>query len=352
MKSKRRILHGPENICGIGGYLASWQRQKTAVADFVTYEDQTTRQNHHFNLQLEQYGKVRKVAIMLSFFLVSIFKYDTFHFYFGTTLLPFNIDLPILKLLRKKILMTYCGSEVRLIEIEKKRNPYSHLLKVGQDNPKFDERKKRMMNWQKKWVDIFFAPRDLYAHAESLIPKNKIIENIWIHNTIDTCSYIPTSYTPKKIPVLVHAPSEKGIKGTENVEKAIKELKQEGYQFEYRCIHKVPYDEAQRIFKHEADIIIDQLLLGIIGSLAMEGMSYGKPVVGYILEDTREKYFSDCPVVNASIDTLKEKLVWLIENPKNCEQLGREGRLFAENRADRNKVNEQLWEVYEKLWSN
>ncbi len=38
--------------------------------------------------------------------------------------------------------MTYFGSEVRLVEIERTRNPYSYLLKVNRDHPKYDRRKK------------------------------------------------------------------------------------------------------------------------------------------------------------------------------------------------------------------
>ena len=62
-----------------------------------------------------------------------------------------------------------------------------------------------------------------------------------------------------------------------------------------------PHADVQRILRDEADIVLDQFLLGGFGSLAVEGMYYGKPVVGYLIESVRAEHYPDCPIVNATI---------------------------------------------------
>lgn len=344
-----RIFHGPVNICNIGRHLADWQRKKGAISDFVTYQDYIITQESHLDLHLEEYSKLKRIVIKISFFITCLIKYDFFHFYYGGSFLPFNIDMPILRLFKKKIIMTYCGSEVRLIEVEKKRNPYSHLLKISRDDPKYDRKKKFIMRWQRLWVNRFFAIRNIYASAIHVIPKHKVEKDIWVNNTMDLDAYRPHTYKTKEIPVLIHAPSEVGIKGTEYIEKAIEELKLKGYKFEYRRLQNVLNAEAQRIYKEEADIIIDQFILGGFGNLAVEAMYYGKPVLCYIIDEVKEKHYPDCPIVNANIDNLKEKIIWLIENPGERIRLGKEGRAFVEQHFDRKKINQKLWDMYQLL---
>lgn len=346
---KFKIYHGPVNICGIGRYIADWQRKRGAISDFVTYQDYIITQDSHLNLHLEKYSLLKRILIKFSFLITCLIKYDLFHFYFGKSFLLFNFDMPILRLFKKKIIMTYCGSEVRLIEVERKRNPYNHLLKISIDDPKYDLRKKFMMQWQMLWVDRFIAIRNLYDSVTCVIPKQKVEKDIWVNNTMDLDAYCPQEYETKEIPVLIHAPSEKGIKGTKYVEKAIEELKQEGYKFEYRQLHNVLNTEAQRIYKEDADIIIDQFLLGGFGNLAVEAMYYGKPVLCYLIDEVKEEHYPDCPIVNANIDNLKEKLAWLIENPNERIRLGKEGRVFVEQNFDREEINKKLWNMYQLL---
>ena len=345
-----RIFHGPVNITGIGRYLADWQREHGAVSDFVVFTDATTRQNHHRNLHLERRGPAGRLWAMLKFFFAGLGKYDVFHFYFAKTLLPFGLDLPILKLFRKKIVMTYCGTDVRLHEVETARNPYASLLPTNQFGPGADGRKKRRMRWQKLWVDRFTAVRNLYAHATRVIPPHKVERDLQVNTTVDISAYEPKEYRTGATPLIVHAPSSPAFKGTEYVEKTIEALRAEGYGFQYRKLHGVPNDEAHRIFREEADIIIDQVLGGGFGTLAIEAMYYGKPVCCYLLDEVLE-WYPDCPVVNCNIDDLKERLVGLIEHPEERIRLGVAGRAFVEKHFSREKVNRGVWDLYHELLS-
>ena len=82
--------------------------------------------------------------------------------------------------------------------------------------------------------------------------------------------------------------------------------------------------------------------------MAFEGMYYGKPVVSYLIESVKEEHFPDCPVVNAHIGNLHEKLAWLIEHPEERIRLGKEGRAFVEKHLDLEEINKKLWEIYQE----
>lgn len=343
-----RIFHGPVNIGGTGRYLADWQRQQGAIADFIVFTDHAiAREKSHFALHINSYGLLAKMVIVIANFCLCLVKYDIFHFNFGNSLLPFNLDLPILKLFRKKLLMTYYGSDIRLMEVEKQRNPYYQHLAFDSNHPKRDRLKKRLMAWQRLWIDRFFAGRELYEWAVTVIPSRKIIIDPWLINPINKQAYTPLFQT-KKIPTLVHAPSNPAVKGTYYVEQAIAALEAEGYQFRYVKLENMPNEEVQRIYREEADIIIDQLFAGAFGILSVEGMYYGKPVCCFLMEDLLKK-LPDCPIVNCTIETLKDKLAWLIDHPEERIRLGKEGRAFVERHYDGETINQQVWASYQEL---
>lgn len=346
---KYKIFHGPVNICGQATKLSSWQKKKGVISDTITFKHNIYDPPGDYCLCLNEYSILTKQIIRFTFFLFCLFKYNLFHFNFGQSLLPLNLDLPFLKLFRKKILMTYCGSDIRLIEIEKTRNKYWKLINFGLNKPKYDFIKKIKMQWQNLFVQKSFAPRNIYAYAKTVIPEKKIIKDLWIHNAMAIERHSKPEYSTNEIPVIVHAPSQKDIKGTSYVEKAIQSLKSKGYKFEFRLIHGIPYQEAHRVFRDEADIIVDQFILGGIGQLAFEGMYYGKPVISYLIPSVMDEHFPDCPIVNATIDNLDKKIAWLLEHPEERIKLGKAGRAFVERHLDLEVLNKKIWVIYKEV---
>jgi glycosyltransferase involved in cell wall biosynthesis len=233
--------------------------------------------------------------------------------------------------------------------IEGKRNPYEPLFRNEVDHPRRDWRKKLRLRWHRLWVHRVVAVRNLVAHARYAFPERMIISDVWINNGVDLSEYYPVTSVQRDVPVVVHAPTDFAIKGTKYVEEAVQSLKAEGYKFDFRLIQGVSNREAQRIYREEADIIIDQIIAGGFGNVAVEGMFAGKPVIGTLLEEIREKFCPECPIINATVDTVKEKLAWLIENPEERARLGREGRVFVEKYCDREAISRDLWNIYKSL---
>jgi glycosyltransferase involved in cell wall biosynthesis len=97
----------------------------------------------------------------------------------------------------------------------------------------------------------------------------------------------------------------------------------------------------------QADIFVDQIIGGSYGMATMEAMSFGKPVMCYIMPEVFEAGLStDCPIINTNPDNLKEKLIELIDNAPMRHEIGKKSRAFVEEFHDADKGAKQLSQIY------
>lgn len=276
--------------------------------------------------------------------------------------------------------MTYTGSDIRLVNIiEKERNEYFKLLNFDfvsrnpnnklsnpflqkikdyfvfyYNHPKFDRRKLQMMKYHNLWVDKFFAIKGNYANASYIIPKHKIVKDIYInHLGIGKLEFDDNQeINTHDVPLIIHAPTNRSIKGTKYIEETIQKLKEDGYQFNFRLIEEIPNDEVKIIYKNDADIFVDQFLVGDYGTFAIEGMFYGKAVICFLRDDLIKEHYPDIPIVNANIDNMYEVLAELITNKQKRSELGGKGVNYVKNNFNVESIRDQITKVYEEIWDS
>jgi len=116
-----------------------------------------------------------------------------------------------------------------------------------------------------------------------------------------------TYHNPSRVPIVVHAPSNRQAKGTHYVIDAVRRLNQQGFRTELQLVEGLSHSEAL-IRYARADLVVDQLLVGWYGNFATEAMALGKPVVCYIRpEDLKlipDQMAADLPIINADPGTL------------------------------------------------
>lgn len=124
---------------------------------------------------------------------------------------------------------------------------------------------------------------------------------------------------PKKSEVfrIVHAPTHRDAKGTKYVIDSIKRLRKRGFEIELQLVEGMTNADALRAYS-EADLVIDQLLAGWYGVLAVECMSMGKPVMAFVREvDLKyipKEMATNLPIICTSPKTLEvdlEKVIGL-----------------------------------------
>lgn len=131
----------------------------------------------------------------------------------------------------------------------------------------------------------------------------------------------PQPYKIDKRLKIVHAPTERGAKGTKYIIKSLERLKSKYKNIEIILIENVPYRRALEIYK-EAHLVIDQVLIGWYGNVGTEAMRMGKPVAVFIREADLKFVPQDMAkdvketVININPFNMESVLSKYIENPE------------------------------------
>ena len=107
-------------------------------------------------------------------------------------------------------------------------------------------------------------------------------------------------------PVVVHSPTSLTGKGTVHVRAAVAALERQGLAFEYRELTGLTQQQALAAYA-EADLIVDQLLVGAHGVFAIEAMSMAKPVIGDV-RFAAPHLPADLPIIRADPGTIERVL--------------------------------------------
>lgn len=336
-----RVLHAPTDIAGQLSTLVRALRRMGYAADGLTFEPHPFRYGDLPAVFASgPRNRFLRLARKVGTTLWAAARYDVFHFHAAETLLPLNLDAPALRLLGKPVVLQFWGSEVRFADAARVANPW-----VAQYlSPVYDGRNRRRLLRLAPWSSVaLVGDHELRGYVDGMFRRVEVLPQ-----AIDLEGYAPRPPDPAtRHPVVVHAPSNTNIKGTEHVIRAVERARQ-SRDFEFSLIAGKSHDEAVAALAR-ADVLVDQLLVGTHGILALEAMALAKPVICYIREDLRATYPPDLPVVTATPDTLDRVLESLLADGELRHRLGAEGRRYVERHHDANEVATRLAKVYEAL---
>lgn len=295
-----------------------------------------------YNLRFSNLPLLKKMFNPLLFFKWASY-FDVFH-YHKSYFLPFGFDIKCLKFIGKPFFIQFHGTDIRINELEHKRNSYFFYSKTKNSKKQI----KRLEYWSKQTDEVIVADNSMDIFLKPYFKKIHIVRQC-----VDTSVFTP-SYpgVETKIPKIVHAPTHREAKGTIYLEKAMESLRVKNIEFEYIKVEKMTHAEALKIYQ-DADIIVDQLLIGSHGIFACEGMALGKPVVCYIHDSLASTYPDGFPIVNANPDTIESVLEELILSPQKRHDIGKQGRDYVEKVHDIRVVAKRLEKIYlEKIEYN
>ena len=307
-----RVVHCPVNTAGVPWQNVQALRRQGVDAKLVVFEryrlhpEADWSLDRHGGLVRQQVTQARAMARLLP-------DTDVFHFYFGLTLVPKSLQFPILRLLRKKSVLHFLGSDIR------GRSP-EELSYSGSADAQI--------------VGSYDAIR--WVPDAHVVPPG-----------IDLSEYDPRPPTDRERPVVVHAPSSRRRKGTEQVIAACARL-----PVDLRIVEGLRHDEARKQYE-EADIVVDQLNAGWYGLFAIEAMALGKPVVTFLHEEavasTEDAFGTTVPIVSATAETLAAHLEPLVEDAEYRRRTGAASRDYVERVHDVDRVADRLLDIYARL---
>jgi glycosyltransferase involved in cell wall biosynthesis len=307
-----RVVHCPVNIAGIPWENVRALRRNGIEARLVVFERGELHPEADWSLDRHG-GFARRQATQWAALARVLPHTDVFHFYFGLTLVPKSLQFPILRAFRKKSVYHFLGSDIR-----------------GRTPPELAYGKRA----DAQIVGSFDALR--WVPEAEMIPPG-----------LDLRPFTPVPPSDRRRPLVVHAPSNRSKKGTEDVIAACALL-----PVELDLVEGVPHDEARERYAR-ADIVVDQLVAGWHGIFALEAMALGKPVVAYlkpdVVERTERAYGTKVPIVPASADTLVEALSPLVADAELRRRIGAESRAYVERVHDIDVIADRLVDLYSRL---
>lgn len=260
---------------------------------------------------------------------------------------PFH-DLRALRRAGKVIAVTFLGDDLRQGQTQLQR--YSHSLAHVVDYYAADTDR-----WKQRVARAFIDNADILFAANpdllrDLPPQARFLPYATVNPSDVTPAYKTTEAVSRALRI-VHAPSDRIIKGTAAVIAAVETLASRGHQLELDLVENVPNTQA-RARMAEADIVIDQLNAGFYGTAAVEAMALGKPVIAFMrtedLDYLPPEMRADLPLITTEPGNLAQTLEGLLRRPRHdLADIGRRSRRFTETWHDPSSIARETAAAYQ-----
>lgn len=337
MTAPLRILHAARNPADQAGVVVRALRRMGHEAEVWVYDE------NPFGYAVDRQINIRSgdPVVFWRTFQEAIERFDVIHFHFGRSLFPDDWggvpplwDLPIYRILGKKVFATWHGSDCRQMRIHLERNPWSYF-KYSDLRPD-DDRTAKVVEVFRTYVDRQFVTAPDYL---DYVPDAEVIGRV-----IDLSEWPEQAAEQRDVPQVLHVPSRRGTKGTEFLVAAIEQLRSEGVAFEFKLLEGVPHTEARRAIQ-AADVVVDNLITGDYELVSIEAMASSRVAVANILAPSAAA-FPGSPVFEIDPDNVADRLRSLIGDVALRRSLAVRGRSHVAAFHDAPVAAAKLLEAY------
>ncbi len=333
MTEPLRILHAARNPADQAGVVVRALRRLGHEAEVWVYDENP----FHYAVDREIDIRSGDPQIFWRTFQEAIERFDIIHFHFGRSLFPDDWggvpplwDLPIYRILGKKVFVTWHGSDCRQMRVHLERNPWSYF-KYSDIRPD-DDRTAKVVEVFRTYADRQFVTAPDYL---DYVPDAEVIGRV-----VDLTEWPEQAPDQREHPHLLHVPSRRGTKGTELLLPAVEQLKAEGLDFEFRLLEGVPHDQARRAIQ-DADVVVDNLITGDYELVSIEAMASSRVAVANI-QTASARTFPDAPIYSLDPDNVVERLRALITDVELRRSLAARGRAHVAATHDAGVAAERL----------
>ena len=300
--------------------------------------------------------------------------FDVVHFNFGSTIAPQRIpadalgveaaasvkdsafrvysalfeqgDLPLLSRAGKAIFVTFQGDDARQGDVSS-RWPVNGAVEArpGHYTPASDADKRRRIGRFARWADRIYA---LNPDLLRVLPQSA---RFLPYANVDPRRWEPRPSPSNDRPLVLHAPTNRQIKGTRFLCDAVSRLHAEGVGFDFELVEGLSRADARARYAR-ADLVVDQLLLGWYGGVAVEAMALGIPVLAYLRDDDLSvlpaEMRTELPVIRAEPTTIYGVLKELLTARRGAlPELGARGREYVMRWHDPRRIAQKVVGDYE-----
>lgn len=236
-----------------------------------------------------------------------------------------------------KVALISHGSDLRIPSTHVQLHPDSAFRPTGdEDSDKVtrvlqarSEKNAKIINdFAEAGGQTFVSTPDLLDYAPRAVWVPGVVDpNLWASDW---------PVMARSCPRVVHVPSNGRLKGSELIDPIMRQLETEGV-IEYASLRQLSYPEIRRCYQ-EADIVLDQFVLGLYGVAAVEALAAGRIVVAYVGEAVRDRVRAatglEVPIVEATVDTVGEVVRELVADPDRARDIATQGPQFVRSVHD------------------
>ncbi|TDD52138.1 hypothetical protein E1263_29415 [Kribbella antibiotica] len=247
-------------------------------------------------------------------------------------------DIAVLRAAGVAVALLFHGSDIRLPSRHATRERFSPFAHHDDFTDKLEIQARRHAELiETLGLPVFVSTPDLLID----VPQAQ-----WLPVVIDPAPWAAAArplFSGER-PVVVHVPSSSRLKGTARIDEVLGGLHERGL-IEYRRITGVPHAEMPSVIG-AADIVVDQLSIGLYGVAAAEALAAGRIVVSYVGSDLRARVRSlagrEVPIVEADDDTLSDVVSDLVADTETAAAQAAAGPEFVAELHDGRRAAEVL----------
>jgi len=371
------VLHCPTNTGGHPAGVAWGERLADVDSHCVTFRQDPFGFRADEVLAQEGTSPLRFEARRWRLLLRALRDLDLIHFNFGRSILPSKAslatlvnagmprpvtaayaayaslleyrDLPLLRRAGKRIAVTFQGDDARQGDVCREAYEIEPSREAGYYTPKADAQARDRVARFARYADLIYA---LNPDLLRVLPERARFQP---YGHLDLADWKPVAPAANDVPLVIHAPTHRGVKGTRFLLEAVERLRRSGLRFDFEIVEGLRREEARKIYER-ADLLVDQLLVGWYGGLAVELMALGKPVMAYVREEDLQRIpgpMADAiPVIRAQPSDVADVLTrWIRAAQSERTELGLRSRKYVERWHDPRAIGQQQRADYEALFA-
>ena len=286
----------------------------------------------NFAMRLLWIGFFQNIIGLFLFFW-ALGRFDVFIFGSNSTFFYF-LDLPVLKMFRKKIIYVFHGSESRPVYLN------GYVLK--DTRPMTIWTGMALARIQKIIISIIdrFADYSITIPPQAHFHRRPFVSWLCIGVPHDVEAMGPIRKAPENDPSvrkdvrILHAPSKPEPKGTPEIRRVIQSLKAKGYEIDYVEITGKPNSEVLEELQ-KCDFVIDEIYSDTpMAVFATEAAFAGKPAVvgSYYADEIQRDLPSEFipPSAFCHPDRLEETIEDMVKNKEQRTRMGAEAKSFVD----------------------
>jgi glycosyltransferase involved in cell wall biosynthesis len=312
------VLHAPAEIAAQASILARALRGLGVEAHSLAYNPGFPQYTPDEFRPYDGMAPLPRYLGYLKTTLAHAGRWDVYHFHFGRTLVPpHNPDLPLYGALGASVVFHFHGCDVRNRAMMRAHHARATCTEC--DPFCVPARQKQVIAASRRHGDATLVS------TPDLLESVTHARHLPVAACLEDYPFRPASRAPVRV---LHAPTNRLIKGTPYVERAYEALRPRFPGIEFRTVERLPWRELRDAIA-DCDVVVDQVFMGWYGMVAVEAMAMGKPVLCFIRDDF-EPRLDRCPIVRTTLETLTDDLAHTLSDATDRRALGEAGREYVE----------------------